>query len=219
MPIDSGHGAVLIAAASEPVAAKWGRGLRDAGHMEISRVVPPEAFIDRVSAGGVDVLVVHAAYGIAQGGDPLEEIAALRRRLYRGIAVVVADRPSIHELVRAFEAGADDYVARGVHLDIADVVDRLWTKRGRVRVDRRAPEVICEKSFLRSLGLTESELWLLSEFARDFPRQRDLAARVGRGEVQVRKAFSRIYEKLSDAFEVDNPAQLAHLLTVGSLYG
>lgn len=70
---------------------------------------------------------------------------------------------------------------------------------------------------LFSLGLSRAEVGLLVEFARDFPRGRELAERLGRSETQLRKAFSRIYEKLGATIAVETPAQLSQLLTLFSL--
>ncbi len=160
-----------------------------------------------------EVVLLHDHCGSNRLGI-LEKLRRRRSKGYGGVVIVIAEKPSTMLLVQALKSGVDDYLVWGPNLNIADEVLRLLENR-RVRTTGHwEPKHVESMGFFRTLGLTPMQINLLAEFARDFPRQAELAKRLGKQEQQLRKAFSRIYRKLTDQLGVSNQAQLAQLLSV-----
>ncbi len=160
-----------------------------------------------------DMVVLHDS-GEAPEYDHCTMVGSLRAMKYRGVIVVLAENPSIDSLIRAFIGGADDYWVSNASLDIEREALRLLGSRTAGRDKSWNPDAIGEMGLLRSVGLTKKQIDILIEYARDFPRQSVLAKRVGSSEGQLRKMFSRIYQKLDGPLAVESQAQLAQLLSI-----
>jgi hypothetical protein len=93
-------------------------------------------------------------------------------------------------------------------------VTRLLDNQRGAAEGRTLPEVVSDLGYLRSFGLTRKEISVLTEFSRDFPRISILAERIDQAPVQLRKIFSRIYEKLG----IDSSHQLVRTLTICELF-
>ncbi len=104
------------------------------------------------------------------------------------------------------------YLVCGRHLSLGDEIARLL--RREPKTTNWEADIIHEMGLFRSLGLTEAQIELLVEYARDFSRIIILAERVKKPESQLRKNFSRVYDKLRKTIAVDNQAPLAQLLTI-----
>ncbi len=160
-----------------------------------------------------DMIVLHDSEG-APKYDQCAMIGALRAMNYRGVIVVLAEDPSIDSLIRALIGGADDYWVSNASFDIEREALRMLGNRSAARAKAWNPDAIGEMGLLRSVGLTKKQINILIEFARDFPRQSVLAKRVGSSEGQLRKMFSRVYQKLEGPLAVESQAQLAQLLSI-----
>ena len=171
------------------------------------------ALSKQIESSRPDLIVLHDGMNIFWNGI-LEFMSILRRREYRGIIIVVTDDPSADDLMNALCSGVDDYLYLGPKLDLRAEVERLLSEHRHTLRNPWNPEAIDELGFFRSVGLNEQEINLLVEYARDFPRRRELAVRIGKSEIYLRKCFSQIYTKLKSLIAVDNQAQLAHLLTI-----
>lgn len=147
-----------------------------------------------------------------------EYLSFLRGQAFNGAVAIISKNPSLEDCYRAAVLRANDYLVSGSYIDIEFESHRLLTKRERIDKDVCRPISIREKGLFRSLGLTATEIDILSEFARDFPQQNALAKRTGKTDVQLRKTFSRIYAKLNRILGAGNIAKLAHLITIYSLY-
>lgn len=141
-----------------------------------------------------------------------------RAKGYDGMLVLSACRTTFEHFFQAAKCGANDFWIKGKNLNIAAEANRLLKKSGLPNQSDWCPDRIAALGFLRTLGITQSEMRILIEFSRGFCRHQNLAHRVDISENSIRKCFSRIYKKMSRAFEVDNLAQLSHVLTVCSMY-
>lgn len=163
-----------------------------------------------------DLVLLHDQMGIFWNGM-LEQASRLCESKGEGsstaIAVVTRD-PSLEDLMNALYHGALDYLYLGPRLNLSREISRLLTKAELGSTRQWNPEGIKSLGFLRSLGLSKYEIDLLVEYARDFPRLKELARRLKKSEIYLRKCFSRIYDKLGDLLAIDNQAQLARLLTI-----
>ncbi len=142
----------------------------------------------------------------------------LRRRGFRGVAVVFSSAPTVPALYRAAMLGASEFLVKNPEMNFAEETIRLLGDR-----PKNDPAVWQSDAFLYSglfncMGLTKGELEVLRAFAVGFPRHQEIAERLGKNSAYIRKTFSRIYEKISYFLPVENPAQLSNLITVCSLF-
>ncbi|MCP4677921.1 MAG: hypothetical protein GY854_20880 [Deltaproteobacteria bacterium] len=160
-----------------------------------------------------EVVLLHEHNGSI--GDNKVESLRLRSTFgYDGIVAIITENPSTELLVQALRSFVDEYLVSGRYLDIAEEVTRLLGHRREEKSIQWEPERIREMGFFRTLGLSQMQIDLLVEYARGFPRQSELAARLGMKDSYLRKSISRIYEKLDKKLAINNPAQLAQLLSI-----
>ncbi|MCP4675618.1 MAG: hypothetical protein GY854_08970 [Deltaproteobacteria bacterium] len=138
---------------------------------------------------------------------------------YKGWIVVVTEDPSLELLMRCLQSGVDDILAYGQYLSLDEEIRNLLSGHRASGGVNWNPEAIMKMGLFRTLGLSEYQIRILAEYALDFPRHRILAERIGTNGNQLRKIFSRIYEKLDEKFAVSNQAQLAQFLTICSTLG
>jgi DNA-binding NarL/FixJ family response regulator len=160
-----------------------------------------------------DVVFVGAFYP-DEFDDVFAFIEYVRFRGYKGSIALISTSPTPENLYRAAQAGANDFLVKGRKLNIVSETRRLIENGSQIEDSAWSPELVTQLGFLRSVGLSNSEVILLAEFAHGFPRRKELAKRLRRTENSLYKTFSRIYGKLNDIMSIDNPAQLSHLLTV-----
>lgn len=130
------------------------------------------------------------------------------------IPVVLSGDRTQEQFFRAARAGAVDFLVKGPHVNVPKEVSRiLGGKRGAAQ-GRTLTEVISNLGYLRSFGLSIKEIEILTEFASGFPKLSDLAERREQAPIQLRKAFSRIYEKL----DIPDIHQLVRTLTICELF-
>ncbi|SFJ79410.1 response regulator transcription factor [Cellulomonas sp. KH9] len=99
---------ILIAEDEERIAAFVAKGLRAHGY-EATAVLTGEAALERVEAGGVDLLVLDLGLGDMDGFDVLR---FLRAEGYALPVIVLTARSSVTDTVTGLESGADDYMAK-----------------------------------------------------------------------------------------------------------
>lgn len=185
--------------------------LRAAGFVGIIGIREPSDLVSRNSAQQPEFLFLHLEPG---NSTALPALRRCRERGFDGVAVALTSDPSLEELYTATAVGADDYLFVGGRLDLGIEALHFAAQQGlRRHTDSvRDPSSILRLRIFHSLGFGRAEVELLIEFARDFPRLRELADRLGRQYVVVRKLFSKIYDKLRDTFAIDNHAQLAYFV-------
>ena len=81
------------------------------------------------------------------------------------------------DLLTALKAGVNDYLTKGPYLDLATEITRMADQPNEDRCPGWYPDSIVDMGLFRSLGLTYREMEILSEYARDFPRYRELSKR------------------------------------------
>lgn len=148
----------------------------------------------------------------------LNFLASVRQHGYRGIICMLYDLPTLQHLFRAANLGADDILVKGRSLNVVYEATVQLKRNHYVNRSFFRHDAALKTGFFRSLGMTRGELDILVEFANGFPKQRELADRLDKSHAQLHKAFSRIYKKLDDGLEVNNPAKLSFLLTICSFF-
>ncbi len=189
------------------------RFLTKGGFEHVSTVGSASRAAAYLAGNHCELILIDACLGVGVE-ESVNFIRLLRKRKYEGLIIVLTGEPSLEMLLRVAAAGADDCLVRGPSLDlVAEVTCRLEKQRA-WEGEGWHPEAITEMGLFRSLGLTTREIEVLKEYARGFPRQRELADRMGEADVRLRKTFSEIYGKLREPLTVDNPARLAQLLSI-----
>ena len=156
----------------------------------------------------------HTGADIDEGFDFIRRI---RSRFSEGIVAVLTGAPSLGLCYRAVRAGVSDFLVKGPYLSIATEALRLIESQSRKSCLRKR-EPLFATGLFSSVGITRGELAILEEFANGFPKQQDIAKRLDKDEVYVRKVFSRVYKKMESYFPVNNQAQLSHIMTICSLF-
>ncbi len=155
-------------------------------------------------------------------GDSFEEegvrfLERVRANGFQKNIAVLSSGPSKRDLIKAAFLGVNDFLVKSIHLDIVSETKRLLNTRRSSGVSDVGPDIFEKTGFMRSMGLSVSDIKLLKAYSRGFPKYTELAERTRRSGVQVRKQFSEIYKKLHENFDINNPAQLSSLITVLSL--
>ena len=178
---------ILIAEDEERIASFVAKGLRAHGY-ETTAVLTGQAALDRVTAGGVDLLVLDL--GLVDM-DGFEVLRRLRAAGHEVPVVVLTARSSVTDTVAGLESGADDYMAKPFRFEelLARVRLRLRTPPatpatpahvlayGRLRLDLRtrrmkvgdaevdlsAREFALAETFMRNPGDVLTRERLLSE--------------------------------------------------------
>lgn len=208
---------IMIVDSDAPLRKQWASALETAGYGLICGVSDPDTAAFYLQKDSYDIIFVDVTDHVS-GNPGLDFVARIRQQGFGGLLVVVTEEPTADLCYRAARIGANDFLVKGPHLSIATHATRLTRGRHTTRNNMWRPETILATGLFTSLGVTHCELKVLEEFARGFPKQQDIAARLEKDNVYVRKVFSKIYKKLEGQMAVKNQAQLSHLLTICSLF-
>ena len=189
------------------------RFLEFAGFVNVKIVADPNTALTLVNLSNPDLLMVDIHFDECSI-DGLQLLRTARKQGYAGKAVVISGDRSPEQFFKAARIGACDFLVKGPHLDVAKEIDAILRGDRGNHTQWTRQEAIMNLGFLRSFGLSDREVEILAEFSVDFPRMRELAERIDKSEVQLRKIFSRIYAKL----EVENLSQLTHVLSVCEMF-
>ena len=119
---------ILIAEDEDRIASFVAKGLRAHGY-EATAVRTGEEALERVEAGGVDLLVLDLGLGDMDG---FEVLRFLRAEGYPLPVIVLTARSSVTDTVTGLESGADDYMAKPFRFEelLARVRLRLRSQPG-----------------------------------------------------------------------------------------
>jgi DNA-binding response OmpR family regulator len=206
---------ILIADEDDFTAHRYKYRLARSGFTHVETVGDFQYIEQRLKAVRYELVFigVHCENRVQESFSVLEEI---RYQGFDSCVCMLCDNPTLKQFFHAANLGANDLVVKGRFLDIVGEAIMLLD---RTRDDPRClfhHDAALKTGFFRSLGMTQVELEVLIEFSKGFPKQRELAKRLGKNNAQLHKVFSRIYQKLGGSLCVDNPAKLSFLLTICS---
>jgi DNA-binding NarL/FixJ family response regulator len=141
-----------------------------------------------------------------------------RFRGYTGMLVLMSDTLTCEDLYRYAIIGISDFWIKGPNLQIENEIEYLLGRKPRFNKEELCPKEIADLGLFRTIGLSSKETEIIEILAGGFPRQCEIAARLGKNASYIHKTFSRIYEKLSGTLSVETTPQLAHLITICSLF-
>lgn len=171
---------------------------------ETSIVVCPDQFPN---------LVVLSDSSVCSWREYVFSLFQIREEGYSGRAVVITESPSYGDLRYALDNQISDYIVPSPYIDIEKELKRVIETPKCIDAPKKS-ETIRRMGLFRSFGLSSGQIDLLVAYASSFSRFNDLADTLGKTEGQLRKAFSRIYDKLRGPLSLDCPARLAHVLTL-----
>lgn len=195
---------------------RWTVELESAGFGLILTAGDLETASGHVMQNPCDIVLIDP-YIAGTLDDGFAFIQKVRSRHPQCIIALLTGNPSLELCYRSLRAGVSDFLLKGDHLSIAAESIRLLKKRFQ-KGSSRVPDTALATGLFSSAGITRGELAVLEEFAKGFPKQQDIARRLDKDEVYIRKVFSRVYKKLDSYFPVNNQAQLSHLVTICSLF-
>lgn len=208
---------ILIFEDDELIAAKYKRQLRKANFTDVTFATSTSNFERFFGVSRFNLILLDNPDSEYLNRS-LRILNAFRSRGCNCPIAMTSGQPSVELYYRAAIMGANDVLVKGRFCEIVYEVTRLLQSSRTVVADYDSTEEITNTGFFRTLGLSKSEIEVLSEYARDYPRYEILARRMGTSPTRLRKTFSRIFEKLERTLLVDNTAKLAHVLTICSLY-
>jgi DNA-binding NarL/FixJ family response regulator len=195
----------------------FGKKLENAGFTNTHCVMEPYSAIRFLEMYCCDVVFLDI--GIDEKEDEkLRFLEMIRNRGFRNSVAMLSACPSQDCLLRAAICGANDFLVKTLRLDIVPATLRLLQKKIGIQRFNSDTDIFDNSGFMQSMGLTPSDIKLLKEYSKGFPRYTELAHRLGRPCVQIRKQFSGIYKKLHKHLKIENPAQLSSLITIFSLF-
>jgi DNA-binding NarL/FixJ family response regulator len=131
---------------------------------------------------------------------------------------IITSSPSMALCRRAARMKISDLLVKGPHLSISNEAIRLIKKKSAAKQLTSNSKGTFATGLFSSIGVTRGEMAVLEEFADGYPKQQDIAKRLNKDEVYIRKVFSRVYRKLDSYFSISNQAQLSHIMTLCSLF-
>ena len=108
--------------------------LRDEGYA-VEAVATGEACLDRVTRGGIDLIILDVWL---PGMDGLATLARLRERQVDAAVVLISGHGNIESAVRAIKMGAFDFVEKPLSLDKTVLVVRNALRQRRLEAENRA---------------------------------------------------------------------------------
>ena len=190
--------------------------LNTAGIMNIHFEKDPKSAFNFLKSNSCDFILIDIDVGTE--GEGFQFLELLRIRGYGNHVATMSQCPSQEAIIQAAVCGANDFWVKSMRLDIVSETLRLLQTRTGLNRSCPSSPIFESSGFLQSMGLSASDIALLKEYSKGFPRYTELANRIGRPSVQVRKQFSEIYKKLHNNLNIENPAQLSSLITIFSLF-
>ena len=188
--------------------------LNRAGFPSVVPMFSAAQVFERFKTERPDLLIQDIGLGDNQP-DGIHVVRRLRSMGFDGRVLMFTGDAVPDTVLRAALAGADDYFVKGKNLDVLIAqTRRLLGDTPITTADLDRHEAFREGAYVRSLGLSEWNLDLLTEICRGLPRLVDVAERLGRSPQQVNQAVSRIYKKL----HLEHYGQLMHLLAILEMF-
>jgi len=129
-------------------------------------------------------------------GDGLTLLQAFYVNNYRGLSAVLSADQSVEQVYRALAAGANDFWVKGAYFNpVFEVVD-LFERPVPTGLLKWEPESIARLGFFRTCGATPSEIRATIEYAEQFAGYGEIAAMHSRSYQQLRRAYSRVKNKV-----------------------
>ena len=193
------------------------RQMKRFGIWDVSCVADQVCLEEQIEETFFNVIIIDIP-GPSRERESLNLLSRLRGLGFRGIVAMVAEEATMDVVYRCTRLGASEFWLKTDVFDVGEEVQRLLEKRPPMDRSQWHPEMNISLGLFTSAGLSDCELELVCAFADGFPKHSEIATKLNKSEPYVRKIFSRIYNKLSAGIPIENSAQLAHLITICSLY-
>jgi DNA-binding NarL/FixJ family response regulator len=208
---------ILFVESNDLEFAAYRRKMKRYGMWDVSCISNRESVEEQIKETFFNIIIIEVPNTLHHR-ESLNLLNSLRALGFRGVIAMIAESTTMDIVYRCTRLGASEFLLKTHALDIGKEVSRLLDKRPPVDRSLWHPHMNLGFGLFTSAGLSSSELEIVSEFAKGFSKHGEIAKRLGKSHTYVRKHFSRIYNKLSASIAIENSAQLAHLITICSLY-
>ncbi len=207
------HQSVILIDRDPQVGRTWARDLEKTGFGLVLTASTREAAMILAHQNPCDLVFVDP-FVADNPEDGFALIQTVIKRHPGSSVAVITGNPSMALCRRAARLKISDFFVKGPRFSISDEAVRLTRKK--LLTER--PEGMLATGLFSSVGVTRGELAVIEAFADGYPKQQDIAKRLNKDEVYIRKVFSRVYKKLENYFSITNQAQLSHIVTLCSLF-
>jgi len=147
--------------------------------------------------------------------DGIECLKRMRSSGYQGPVLIFTGETDPEVLNKALEAGAEDFLVKPCADPTMEVVRLLEESMRRIR-EHEDFDRIADSGYLRTMGLSDSDVRILSDFHRlGFPDIKRLASETERNANVLGKQLQRIRGKL----HLSNTFNIVKLLTILARFG
>lgn len=208
---------ILFVESNDLELAAYRRQIRRCGMWDVSCISNQGQIEDQIKDTYFNAIMIEMPIAVHYR-ESLNLLSGLRAFGYRGIIAMMSESASLEIVYRCARLGASEFLLKTSALDLGLEIERLLQRRPSVDRSLWHPQMNMGFGIFTSAGLTACELEIVLAFAKGFPKHGDIARQLGKSEPYIRKNFSRIYNKVSQAIPLENSSQLAHLITICALY-
>jgi two-component system nitrogen regulation response regulator NtrX len=190
--------------------------LRDEGY-DVETVATGEACLDRVTRGGVDLILLDVWL---PGMDGLATLARLRERQVDAHVVLISGHGNIESAVRAIKMGAFDFVEKPLSLDKTVLVVRNALHQRRLEAENRALRARVDRTQIM-VGESDAMQRLRDQVAMAAPTNGRVLiyGENGTGKELVARTIHALSRRRSAAFVEVNCAAIPDELIESELFG
>ena len=190
--------------------------LRDEGY-DVEAVSSGEACLERVTRGGVDLIVLDVWL---PGMDGLDTLARLRERQVDAQIVLISGHGNIESAVRAIKLGAFDFVEKPLSLDKTVLVVRNALRQRRLEAENRALRARVDRN-LTMVGESYAMRQLREQVAMAAPTNGRVLiyGENGTGKELVARTIHGLSRRRSGVFVEVNCAAIPEELIESELFG
>lgn len=186
--------------------------LRNRGGFEVATAASSKEAFAHFLTRPPDLVLLDIHLG--KEDDGIQCLENLRKNEYKGPVFMMTGDTNVETLIRAQSAGANDFLVKPF-ADPVEEVNRLLSLAIRRALTGKKRNNIFDSGYLRSRGLTNKQITLLSAYTDlGYPPEKRFAQEIGIPGEAIQKRLSRIREKL----DVETMVQLARLLTILEMF-
>ena len=210
---------ILIADYDEFICRSCRKNLLRNGFKKVAIITRPDEASEYIDTNPISVIFLDVLLGGTQSPNISLDLLRHYNTVQKyGVAIMLCTDPTTEILRCCASAGAEFFMYKGRLGNISNTLLNVMSFLDKNSIEKKGVTFMKEYVFLSSLGLTDAEIEILSRYAEGYPKIGDLARLLEIKEANLRKTFSRVYKKIGSHVDVNNSAQLSHLLTICSLF-
>ena len=190
--------------------------LRKDGDFEVLTATTCEEALAKLINQRPDLVFLDIKFEKGEKEDGIDCLKKMRDQGYQGPVFIFTGHTDVDLLLRAQKAGADDYLVKGGVDNLATELKRLLGTSIRRILSGQNFNRILTSGYLRTQGLTDSQLGVLAMMVHEnYPQDEELAKHLGLNPTTLEVMLHRVRRQLN----LKNTKQLARVLTILELFG